>query len=126
MWECLVLAQSLVVGSEAASGETTEAEASQRAEAGETAEQVRGEPEPPQKQTVEEVEAPIPDTAKVASKEEVEEVVEEPKVAKTDEVDAPTRGKRDKLTPPPKEKVVTVKQEKPQVAESEGKIVGED
>lgn len=122
MCECLVLAQSLVVESEADSATATEAETPQRAEAGETAEQESGEPEPPQKQTVEEVETPIPDTAKVASKEDVEEVVEEPKVAKMDEVDAPTRGKRDKVTPPPKEEVVTVKQEKPQMAESEGKL----
>lgn len=88
------------------------------------AQQECAEPEPvPQKQTVEEVPTPTPDAAKMASKEEVEEVVEEPRVAKTDEVDAPTRGKRDKVTPPPTEteETVAVEVSKPQVAQSEGK-----
>lgn len=102
--------------------EVTETPVPQQAAVVETAEAVVAEPEPSQQAQSQDVDTPVPDAGRAASKEEVVEVVEESKVAQTDEVDEPTRGKRDKIPPPLAEEATNVLQEvKPQVAEVEGK-----
>lgn len=98
--------------------DVSETKTSQQAESSPQPEEVtKAEPEPTKVQKTEELETPKPKAAQVAVPEEADEILEEPKSAEVDKVDAPSRGRRDKV----EEHSIGEQEDKPKTVEKEGK-----